>query len=435
MSLVDNLPHGYGKVFRLSVLEGLSHKEIAAMLSIEPHSSSSQLARAKKMIRKMMREYWLIVLLFPLVILLLVHDRRSSEHTENKSSADNNYWQIQQDSVAPIMESGSESILKSQAQPNHIAEKLVPEVADTTMAEEAPAVETKETPVDTSIIIHAKDMLPHANKHYLSMDFCEANKTRRNRLSVELSYVGQLSNNLTNTSPYIFKPSILPGDGCGMMPTLPSAIDNWNDYMVYIANHPNAVDKNVRDVVLNIALNNATTLDDGKMHKVSRHSAPFTCSIVMKYWLNERWGIESGISYTALSSEFDLGSHGNIINERQNLHYIGIPIKGLYNIYNVGMWSMYATTGFTMDLPVSAWQRTKYILHGKIEAKDETPISAPWQFSASIGVGVQYQLTPHVGMFAEPGMQYYIPTGTSVSTFRTEHPFVFSLPVGLRITW
>ena len=40
--LRDRLPDGYGKVFRLSVFEGMTHKEIAAMLDIEPHSSSSQ---------------------------------------------------------------------------------------------------------------------------------------------------------------------------------------------------------------------------------------------------------------------------------------------------------------------------------------------------------------------------------------------------------
>ncbi|MBQ8273683.1 MAG: outer membrane beta-barrel protein [Bacteroidaceae bacterium] len=205
--------------------------------------------------------------------------------------------------------------------------------------------------------------------------------------------------------------------------------------MVYIANHPNAVDKNVRDVVLNIALNNAMASDDDKMHKVSRHSVPFTCSIVMKYWFNERWGIESGISYTALSSEFDLGTNGNIINECQRLHYIGIPIKGLFNIYNVGVWSVYVTTGITMDIPVYARQRTNYILNGMTKATEETPVSAPWQFSTSLGIGVQYRLTPHIGLFAEPGMQYFIPGSTSVSTFRTEHPVVFSLPVGIRVTW
>ena len=40
--IIDKLPEGYGKVFRLAVLDGLSHKEIAALLGIAPHSSSSQ---------------------------------------------------------------------------------------------------------------------------------------------------------------------------------------------------------------------------------------------------------------------------------------------------------------------------------------------------------------------------------------------------------
>ena len=99
------------------------------------------------------------------------------------------------------------------------------------------------------------------------------------------------------------------------------------------------------------------------------------------------------------------------------------------------MWSVYATTGITMDIPVYARQRTNYILNGMTKATEETPMSAPWQFSTSLGIGVQYRFTPHIGLFAEPGMQYFIPGSTSVSTFRTEHPVVFSLPVGIRVTW
>lgn len=53
LELINSLPTGYGKVFRMSVIEGFSHKEIADKLGIEPHSSSSQLARAKAMLRNM----------------------------------------------------------------------------------------------------------------------------------------------------------------------------------------------------------------------------------------------------------------------------------------------------------------------------------------------------------------------------------------------
>ena len=42
MELVESLPEGYSKVFKLAVLEGLPHKEIGDLLNIAPHSSSSQ---------------------------------------------------------------------------------------------------------------------------------------------------------------------------------------------------------------------------------------------------------------------------------------------------------------------------------------------------------------------------------------------------------
>jgi cbb3-type cytochrome oxidase subunit 3 len=74
VKMIDRLPEGYGQVFRLSVFEGMSHKEIADMLGIEPHSSSSQLARAKKMLRKMMQHYWvamLLLLFIPVTLFLL----------------------------------------------------------------------------------------------------------------------------------------------------------------------------------------------------------------------------------------------------------------------------------------------------------------------------------------------------------------------------
>ena len=73
MSLVEKLPDGYGKLFRLAVFEGMSHKEIAAMLNIEPHSASSQLARAKKMLRTMIQKSWpvLLLLLIPVTLFLL----------------------------------------------------------------------------------------------------------------------------------------------------------------------------------------------------------------------------------------------------------------------------------------------------------------------------------------------------------------------------
>ena len=62
-------------------------------------------------------------------------------------------------------------------------------------------------------------------------------------------------------------------------------------------------------------------------------------------------------------------------------------------------------------------------------------VKAPWQWSVNMSAGVQYQLLPHVNAYFEPHLQYYIPTGNPVETYRTEHPFDLSLPFGIRFTW
>lgn len=48
------------------------------MLGIEPHSSSSQLTRAKQMLCKMMQQYWVLLLLLLLPAILLLIKKRDS---------------------------------------------------------------------------------------------------------------------------------------------------------------------------------------------------------------------------------------------------------------------------------------------------------------------------------------------------------------------
>ena len=72
LSMIESLPEGYGKVFKLAVLEGLSHKEISLLLNIAPHSSSSQLSRAKNMLRKLISQYCIIFGLFILSFIISI---------------------------------------------------------------------------------------------------------------------------------------------------------------------------------------------------------------------------------------------------------------------------------------------------------------------------------------------------------------------------
>ena len=48
---ISRMPEGYGVVFKLYVVDGYKHKEIAEMLGIEVNTSKSQLSRAKKFLQ------------------------------------------------------------------------------------------------------------------------------------------------------------------------------------------------------------------------------------------------------------------------------------------------------------------------------------------------------------------------------------------------
>lgn len=50
LRLIAELPDGYRTIFNLYCIEGLSHAEIANLLGIQSKSSSSQLARARKLL-------------------------------------------------------------------------------------------------------------------------------------------------------------------------------------------------------------------------------------------------------------------------------------------------------------------------------------------------------------------------------------------------
>ena len=253
---------------------------------------------------------------------------------------------------------------------------------------------------------------------------------------MELAYSGQFDKWNSYNQPYTYEPKSLPGQSDpGTSPTIPSNIDNWSDYAVYLANNPDAASEQTRSIIMRIALSNANRPGEDKILRTSHHQMPVTWSLALKYKLNHSWGLETGLNYSKLTSEFEMGEDGNKIEQRQTIHYLGIPVKGLFNIYDGKAWSLYGSAGLVTEIPVHAPLYSNYYVQGLYQASEKNNIRAPWQFSTTFGLGMQYHLTPYIGIFVEPSLQYFIPMHTDIETYRTEHPFTFSLPIGIRFTW
>ena len=442
--MIDRLPAGYGQVFRLSVFEGMTHKEIADMLGIEPHSSSSQLARAKKMLRKMMQQYWvagLLLLLVPVTFFLLrkgdnaVKDEKpivaKQKETPKESTKDSQTEQPQKPVIVHLPMHRTTFIATDTLQ-SVIAQTVDSVTSDTLynfIAQEQMVTDTIGT--DTTKAIR-KVELPHYDIADLFPDKPAIGTSRQRKWSVDLAYTGGFGEQNYNR-PYSF--TEMPTLVISGEPPSPVTFENWSDYAAFLAENPDDGRSHTRSVIMNIALNNANQPGNDKIVRKSHHYMPISFSLALKYKLSNRFSLETGLSYSRLKSEFEMGSNGNTIKEQQTIHYLGIPVKGICNMYTGKAWSLYGSLGVTMEIPVYSPFNTNYYLHGALEATDKTTLRVPWQWSVGTGLGLQYNLTPSIGLFAEPSLQYYIPTGSDIETYRTEHPFTFSLPLGIRFTW
>ena len=452
LRLIERLPEGYSQVFRLSVFDGLSHKEIAGMLGIEPHSSSSQLARAKKMLRKMMRQYWAAVFLLLLVPVTFFLFRKGDTATRDEDGGEHQPSPVVAKQKEMPKESQRESVTERPESPVIVQKPLqliVAQTVDTITVDTLSNIVAQEQAITDTVSNDTATIIREVELPHLFPDEPTISMNNDKKWSLQLAYAGQFDEQNRYNQPFSYKPA--PSDvqslPSGPEPTVPSGIDNWTDYAVYLENNPDAVSDKTRSVIMRIALNNANRPGEDKILRTSHHQMPVTWSLALKYRLDNRFGLESGLGYSRLTSDFEIGADGrsetegnaclgkNTIREHQTIHYLDIPVKGIYNMYGRKRWGIYGSLGLTTEIPVHSTLQSDFYVNGQYEASDKTTIRAPWQFSATFGLGLQYHLTPNVGFFAEPSLQYYIPMQSDIETYRTEHPFTFSLPLGIRFTW
>ena len=441
MQLVDRLPEGYGQVFRLSVFEGMSHKEIAAMLGIEPHSSSSQLARAKKMLRKMMQQYWvagLLLLLVPVTFLLLkkgdtvVKDEKpvvaKQKDTLKESQKDSRSKQPQEPVIVDF--------------PVHRTTVIVPDTLQSVIAQAVDSatsdtlsymIAQEQTIPDTIAIDTTKAIRKVEIPHYDITDLRHDKSKNRNDWHLALAYAGNPQRDMSRTDNYMTMPTL-----SGSM-TRSTKLYNWGDYMDYVMANAPMMDSVSASNMRHVAIINSNHPQD-PLTETKHHERPLTLQLSLSRQLNSHWSLATGLSYTRMKSTFESGNENTIIHRTQRLHYLGIPLKLGYRVVGGNRWNLYTTGGVQLDIPVSARLTTQYIYGGSYAPIGNSPdidatISAPWQWSVGVGIGAQYQIVPHLNVYLEPSLNYFIPTSTDVESYRTEHPFDLSLPFGIRFTW
>ena len=159
--------------------------------------------------------------------------------------------------------------------------------------------------------------------------------------------------------------------------------------------------------------------------QTKHHNHPMSFGLSVGYNLTPRLTLTTGMVYTYASSDFTSSAAGDDIIETQRLHYIGVPLNLKYKVWGNSAIHTYATAGCQADFNVSAKMQTGDITTDA--DKDRT------QWSVCGAVGVQYNIIPRMGIYAEPGVRYYIDNKSSVETIFKEKKLNFNLQLGVRV--
>ena len=206
---------------------------------------------------------------------------------------------------------------------------------------------------------------------------------------------------------------------------------------LYAAN--DVIGKSNKLNVVNYAMSNSFIADANTSYSVNttrkmvfpdyyekkHHYQPVSIGLTGKIGLTDRIALSTGVVYTLLRSDFTTNAGSSSIDRKQTLHYLGMPIAMMYKVWESGGFSSYVSGGGEVDFNIAARMSTE---GDKQDIDKDRP-----QWSAIASVGAQYDFSPYVGLYLEPGVRYYFDNGSHIDNVFKDNKMNFNVQFGLRI--
>ena len=157
----------------------------------------------------------------------------------------------------------------------------------------------------------------------------------------------------------------------------------------------------------------------------AKHHAPVSVGMQIAFGVAPRLSLSTGVVYTRTSSDFYPYAPNNDYNVHQVLHYVGIPVGLNYELWRSGGFHAYVMAG------AEAAYNVKNDTDEDGTKKENTKRDRV-QFSGKASLGAQYDISPSVGLYIEPGAKYYFDNGSDIENTFKDKKLNFNLQFGLR---
>ena len=154
-----------------------------------------------------------------------------------------------------------------------------------------------------------------------------------------------------------------------------------------------------------------------------RHEIPKSFGVSARLHLTDRLSINTGLNYTRYASDRTrIFSDYTYQNDRQYVHYLGIPVRLDWMIVNRKHFNFYLGAGIQADKCI-------YATVGGERLHEKEVL-----FGLNGVMGLQFNIVPMVGLYFEPDISYSLNEG-SIQTYRSREPFVVTVRGGLRFNF
>ena len=164
------------------------------------------------------------------------------------------------------------------------------------------------------------------------------------------------------------------------------------------------------------------------------HRLPLTVGLTVSRGIGGRWNLATGVNYTMLSSQFRTAGPTDYHTRTQVLHNLGIPLSVNYSLWQGRGLSVYLSAGGAVEKSVSGTATLRNIVGGAIQTERRDKISDRFQWSLRGAAGLQYDFSRTMGLYAEPGVNFYFDNRSGIETIYKTKPLNFGLQLGVRLS-
>ena len=168
----------------------------------------------------------------------------------------------------------------------------------------------------------------------------------------------------------------------------------------------------------------------------AHHGAPMRVGVTFAWEMTRHLSLTSGVNWTALNSTFEETAAGVRNYTRQDLGYLGVPLRLEAGFQPWKGLRLYAGAGGMVEKGLLAHSVTSSYIGDYLEdSVSKHPDTGGLLWSVGASAGAEYRFNRLFSVYFAPGIEYHFDNGSAVKSAYTEKPLHWNMALGVRFNF